>query len=118
MSTISIRLTFDIQRLCDVWFAFAADRANVSQNGGVWSTFGAKRHSTSLDVTQTLAEEHRPFAGSASDVLITSSVPHALSSLGAAPWGQSECRLAASQAAGYLTAPELLVKLVILMSAI
>ncbi|KNE89621.1 hypothetical protein PSTG_16927, partial [Puccinia striiformis f. sp. tritici PST-78] len=38
--------------------------ANVNQNGGVWSTFGAKHHPTSLDVTQTFAGERQAFAGS------------------------------------------------------
>ncbi|KAI9603539.1 hypothetical protein KEM48_000953 [Puccinia striiformis f. sp. tritici PST-130] len=65
VDTNSIWPAFDVKRLCDVWVAFAADRTNVNQNGGVWLTFGAKHHPTSLDVTQTFAGERWPFAGSA-----------------------------------------------------
>ncbi|KAI9610560.1 hypothetical protein H4Q26_006703 [Puccinia striiformis f. sp. tritici PST-130] len=64
VNTTSNRPTFDVKRLRDVRFAFAADIANVNQNGGVRSTFGVKRHPTSPHVTQTFAGGRRPFAGS------------------------------------------------------
>ncbi|KAI9630027.1 hypothetical protein KEM48_012442 [Puccinia striiformis f. sp. tritici PST-130] len=61
-STNSNRPTFEVKRLRDVRFAFAADSPNVNRNGGVRSTFWVKRHPTSPHVTQTFAGGRRPFA--------------------------------------------------------